>query len=193
MVNKQKSAKSKRRPLFLLLALIIVLVLSGSAYALYRHNNQQTSSATTTAKTSSGRPVNSVNYAPSSKSDNVANNQRKASSTPADTLDNGPTTTTNSSLSAQIVSASANNGNIHIGTMVSGATSGTCKITATQGHTTVTLASAPVKLDVNSYDCGGSAINVSTSQLNPSTGTWQLKLTVTAGSSQATDTASVTL
>jgi hypothetical protein len=76
--------------------------------------------------------------------------------------------------------------------MVTDATTGTCTITATQGSTTVTLATNSIEVDVNNYDCGGGAINVSTSQLTPNSGTWQLKLTVTSGSSQTSATSSIT-
>lgn len=190
MVAKQ-IRKCSRGPLVLLMVTVIT-VLAGGAFFWYHHMNTN-QNAQNSSKLATNRSVDSVDYGPSSAGDNAANNTRKSSPSPAITLNNGPTATSDSNLSAQIVNASVDNGNIHIGTLVNGATSGTCTIIATQGQTTITLATIAVQQDVNNYDCGGGAINVPTSQLSPQSGTWQLKLTVVSGSSQVVDNASINL
>jgi hypothetical protein len=190
-MKKFPQRQKNRQSYAIIIILVSVLLLSGIGFGFYHYEN--TRSLKSVPKTTAVKPINTINYAPSNPQDNTLNSTRKSSSSPATTLDNGSTTTQNSTLSAQIVNATTSGSNIHIGTMIGGTTSGTCTITATQGQTTVTLDTVSVEQDVNSYDCGGGAINVSTSQLNPDSGTWQLTLTVSSGGSQATNTTSITL
>ena len=72
---------------------------------------------------------------------------------------------------------------LHIGDTVTGTTSGACSLTASKsGEAPVTLATSNVKSDVNEYDCG--AFNVPFTSF-PSTGTWQVMLSVTSNDTTA--------
>jgi hypothetical protein len=194
MVQKPRNtSRAPKRSKFVLASILIVFLalLSGGSYfalqAYHNHTKRNSDSWST-------RPVNTVNYSPPSPDDNTANDERKSSSNPATTLDNGPTqTSSDSTINAQITGANltSNNANVHIGTLVSGTTSGTCTLTASQnGQQTLNLASASVEQDVNQFDCG--VFNIPTSQF-PATGTWKLTLTVSVGGQQNSSTTSLTI
>jgi uncharacterized protein YxeA len=188
MVNKiKKNSASWRNPL--LSALLSILVLASIGYGAYYWHTKNVDN-----KNSGVAPVNTVNYSKAPSADNNANNQRKGSSTPATTLDNGGSINSSSSsatFTVQIVSSNVNNGNVHIGNIVSGVTTGNCILTASQqGQNTLQLGSSSVHQDINNYDCG--VFNIPTSSFT-SSGNWQIKLTVTSGSSSASGTSVVTI
>lgn len=195
-MRKTKTKKSFfRHPRILISVGILVITLAAGSVYVWHHHTKQLADQTAGSKNPVAQTINNVNYGGSSAGDNSSNNARKGSSSPASTLDNGPSPSTGtSSLSATINATlnGASSSNLHIGTLVNGATTGTCIITATQGQTTTTLDTVSVAQDVNNYDCGGGAINLSSSQLSPSSGTWQIKLSVTSGNAQTSTTTSVT-
>lgn len=172
-------------------ALIVLLLASGLGVAYVNHSDHN---STKTKDTSDVRPENSVDYSPSSPSDSSENNTRKSNPTPASTLDSGPTQSSgsNATYSVQITGANltSNNTNVHVGTLVSGVTSGSCTLTATQGSQTVNLQSSNVQQDVNQYDCG--VYNIATTQF-PSSGSWKLTLTVASNGVSNSDSATVNI
>lgn len=133
------------------------------------------------------RRPNSIDYSPAKASDNAANDTRKNSSNPADTLDNGPNANSSSGpLGITIVNARRSGTDVRVGNIVNGTTTGTCTLSATQsGQTSPTAVTAQVQLDVNNYDCGVMHISL------PDTGAWQIKLTVASGSNSASATTTV--
>jgi len=180
-----KQQRKSHRKAILLIAPLILLLAAGSAYGLYYQRNHKAPTSGTTT-----RPINSVSYGPSSPSDNTANNQRKNSSSSETTLNTNPSAPS-ATFSAQIVSANVSSGNVHIGTLVSDTTSGTCTLTASQaGQQDITLDTTSVQLDVNNYDCG--TLNIPTSKFTAS-GKWELTLTVSNNGQQTTTTTDITI
>ncbi len=185
--NKNKRGVSTKSLVFffvILLVAILALVLLK-----YYHTHPSTKTALGGPKVSSS--LKSTHTSSSMPNDNVINNERKASPSPASTLNNGPTAIHNQDFTAEIVSQNIANGNLHIGTLVGGVTTGTCTLTAIKsGQQTITLANTNVRQDVNNYDCG--AINVTTKTF-PASGVWKLALTVTDNNQQASGSTDVTI
>jgi hypothetical protein len=196
MVNKvKKRSKKTRRLLLPAIGATIIIIAAGGFAAWHYHEVSRTKA--------SQNSTNSINYKPAPAADNNANQSRKVSSTPSPTLNNtglgkGSSSTTSSSPSTtaasytvQIVNDNVNNGNLHVGTLVSGTTTGTCVLTASQtGQSTLQLSTSSVSQDVNDYDCG--AFNIPTSKF-PTTGTWELTLTVSNNGAAASGSANVTI
>lgn len=181
-ISTSKRSKRNRRVLLPALLVVIVLLIVGG-YILHRH----LSSATSTTPSTSAHPQNTIDYSPAKPEDNAANSARKSSSNPAATLDNGPTASGSSNpLGVIIVNARRTGTDVRVGNIVTGTTTGTCSLSATQtGQTPPAPVTAQVKQDVNNYDCGVMHIAL------PNTGTWQVKLTVTSGSNSASATTKV--
>lgn len=184
--NSKPRKTLKKRSLILAGAIIVVVLICGVALAVRSHNSDS-DKATATSHPGS----NSVDYSPAKPSETSDNEDRKNSTSPSTTLSNNPNSTAeNSSLDAQIVSANNRNGNVHIGTSVSGATTGTCKLTASQGAQNLTLGTSSVQQDVNAYGCG--VFNIATSSF-PTPGSWKLTLTVTSNGATATNSTTVNI
>lgn len=173
------------RKLWFVTGTVVVLLVLIAGYAWNRYRNDSKKNITSTS---------TIDEKPAPAADNKPNNNRKTSSTPSPTLNTTPVPTPSSSATSgsasytvQIVSANVNNGNLHVGTLVSGTTGGSCILTATQsGQNTLQLGTSSVKQDVNNYDCG--VFNIPTSSF-PSSGSWKLTLTVTDnGASASGDT-----
>lgn len=183
-----KPQKNRSR-LFVIVGTSVILLLAAStaSFALYHHAHRSTPSK----NTSGIRPMNTTDYSAATPQEKAASDARKSSSTPSTTLNNGPDAVTNTTFSVQIVSANVNSDNVHVGTLVSGVTSGSCSLIAEQsGQQSITLGSASVRQDVNSYDCG--VFNIPTSQF-PTHGSWKLTLTVTSDRESATNSTNVTI
>jgi cytoskeletal protein RodZ len=185
---RSSTSKHANTHLRLYIVLLIVAAIAVLAILLYRHNHVSDK-------------LQSSKNGDSSIDNNNAKTPSKTSTSPgttgltgSDTTNSGSSTTgTNntSSFTVQIVSDNVSDNNVHIGTMVSGTSSGSCTLTATQvGQNTLTLGTSSVKQDVNNYDCG--IFNVRTSTF-PSTGTWKLLLTVTNNGLSSSDSANVTI
>jgi hypothetical protein len=172
-INQRKNHKG----IFIIVLLVIIVALLLGGYLHHRHDDSLASEKATSTK---------LHFSAAPPADNNPNDSRKTSSTPAPTLSTpttGSSTTDSASYTVQILNANVNDGNIHIGTQVNGTTTGTCTLTATQsGQSTLQLGSSSVAQDVNSYDCG--VFNIPTSKF-PSSGNWQLILTVTNNATQA--------
>jgi len=189
MKNIQKNARTKPlakwTKLPTVLALVALVLVGGGVVTWKVHRNA------TVTPVSTSKPYNSIDYHPGTKEDNATSDSRKGSSNPADTLDNGSSSTDSSNtLGVTIVSANSNSTNVHIGTLVSGATSGTCTLTASQSGQQDIVLSASIQRDVNSYDCG--VFNIATTTFT-NTGTWNFTLKVTDGTHQATGSTTLTV
>ena len=182
---KSKPTKSNKKLFVIIVAALLALGAVGG-YAYYKHAAKQTVKVGTAA---------TIDYSKAPKADNKASDDRKSSSTPTSTLNNGSSGTASTvpsgGFTVQLTGANVQSTNVHIGTLVNGTTSGSCALTATQtGQSTLQLGSSSVQQDVNSYDCG--VFNVPTSEF-PTSGSWQLSLTVTSGSAKNTGTYNVTI
>ncbi len=188
MKNRSKKSSQSRRNALFGACLLLVIVAAGAVYAVRRH-----SAPATDSKQASVRPTNSVDYSAAPKADNNANEGRKSSSTPSTTLNNSSTTTpdtTPTNFTVQMSVSGPNNGNVHVGSLVNGTSTGTCTLTATQsGKAMLQLGTSSVAQDVNAYDCG--VFNIPTSRF--SSGTWKLTLTVSNNGTKASDSANVTI
>ncbi len=189
MVSTNKNASKKNIWTKTIFVVVLILLLAAGIIAYSSKNSANVARKTQTASV------------------NTPNINRKESSTPSSTLDNGNGSnnssgnTNTSSVSGkqitsgnfqvQIVSSSVNNGNLHIGDVVSGTTQGECTLTASQaGQSTLQLATSPVRQDVNDYDCG--VFNISTSRF-PTSGAWTIVLSVTENGTSASKSVTVNI
>jgi hypothetical protein len=172
MVTRKSKYNKKNTPrIFFGTAVVIVVALIG--YGLWKHYH------------TSPLGVNVATH--SSPADNNFNNTRKSSSTPAQTLDNGPTASSSatSNISLTVTRAAIFDGSLEVGTLVNGATTGTCTLDVSQtGQQTITQ-SEQVILSNNSYACP--VFNVPLSHF-PNQNDWNVSVTLT--SNGATTTAS---
>ena len=124
----------------------------------------------------------------SSGSDNNANNNRKSSTAPAQTLNQGPTSsppapTSSSSAVVTITRAGVINSSLQVGTLLGGVTSGTCTLTVSQtGEQSITETDS-VTLQNNSYVCP--VFNVPLNKF-PNNGLWNVSVSVSTSGSVTT-------
>ena len=172
-----------RKPPFL--AILVVAVLLITVLVIHNHNHVNN------RKNISNKPqsANGAN-SPQKTEGNGINDTRKSGQTAVPSTLTADPAAASAPFSAKVVSANVNNGNLHVGTLVAGVTSGTCTLTASQAGKQVVLGTSEVRQDVNNYSCG--VFNVSTVKF-PSSGTWQLTITVASSEKQAADTATITI
>lgn len=186
MAKKKKNSSDRRKYTILVTFVVVALALVGVAFFIQHKNNDKRSSKDSAP---AAKQADSIDYSPSTPEDNAPNDARKSSKNPTDTLTDNPDAS-HAPLSAKIVNATVSGTNLHVGTLVVGATSGTCTLTASSAGKQVALATSSIKQNVNNYDCG--VFNISTSAF-PSSGSWQLTLTASNGTSQASDSTTVTI
>ncbi len=165
-----KNQKSKKLRVLLFFAILFILLLIG-AYYTYHHYSK---------KTVANHPPSSTKaeFTPAPAADNNPNNARKNSNTPAATLNNNGSQTTNSNSFSVSINPVVSSSNVHIGTLVNGVTNGSCVLSASQEEkAAIQLRTSTVGANVNNYDCG--IFNIPVSEF-PSTGSWQLNLSVTS-------------
>lgn len=181
-IRTNKRPKINRRILLSALVALVTLLLVGS-YILHRH----LSSAPLSVPPAVTRPQAATNYSAATPQDNAANDARKSSPNPAETLNDGPTASSSvNPLGVIITNARRAGTDVRVGNIITGTTTGTCSLSATQaGQTAPAPVVAHVQQDVNNYDCGVMHITL------PNIGTWQVKLTVTSGSNSASATTNV--
>ncbi len=185
--QKKKSTGTKKRLIIAAGIVVVLCAASGTAYVWHHHNTAAKKSAQQSALVPGTKPIDTINYDPSQPSDNNANNQRKSNpSTAAPTLDNGATsTTTNSTASVTITRAGVVAGNLQVGTLVSGATSGTCTLSVTQsGQQTVTQTQS-ISQQENTYACA--VFNVPTTSFS-NNGPWAVSVSVSTNAGAANST-----
>jgi len=183
MVKVAGKQTSRRWPYWWPLLVVVVLLAIGGWFLWHKPAHKATATSQTSAK---------VDLSPATKADNSANNARKGSTNAGSTLDSGSSAASQpASFTAQIVSANVNNGNLHVGTQVSGTTTGSCSLTASkEGQTSLQLGSSSVHQDVNTYDCG--VFNIATSKF-PTGGSWAITLTVTSNGASNSNSVTVNI
>jgi cytoskeletal protein RodZ len=183
MANKTKKPTLKRRRHISLIWLILALLIIGAgAFAIYgrdydRNAYSKTSSSTTKTKSDVGGAAYSTTPLNSAQA-NAANNARKGSATSSTSTSTLDTTTTNPSLNVIITRVSGSN----VYTQVSGTTTGTCSLQATQAGQPTVSATSQVIQNVNSYEC--QSFNLAANQF--ASGNWSIVVTLTSGGSTAT-------
>ncbi len=165
--TNKKPIKQKLSRIPLLLPVIIIILLAGSGLAYWKYHKKP--APTPAAATAN----NTVNYSPSTPSDNTANNARKGSTSANSTL-NGRSS---SPLSVTVTRAGVVGGQLQVGTLVEGTTSGTCTLNISQtGQQTITR-TATIQQQNNVYSCP--VFYVPTSQF-PNQGSWNVSVSVTS-------------
>ncbi len=161
-VKKRKSYKG-----LILLVVVIILVAGGLIWKL--NKKQPDHSAVIT-------PASSINYSPAKPSDNAANNARKGSTSAAATLDNG-SSSSSVPFSVTVTRAEVFSSYLEVGTLVNGATSGTCTLSVSQsGQATITRSEA-MQAQNNAYSCPVFQVPVSDF---PDQDAWNVSVSVTS-------------
>lgn len=161
--------RRKSKKLLGIATLVVAVILVGSfiTYRLTRTDNTTPLPAGVSTK--------------SSPADNNVNNQRKTSSSPASTLDNGATTSTpQTNATITITRAGIVDNNLQVGSLVSGTTSGTCTLSAQQSGQTTIMQTNQVTLETNSYVCP--VFNIPLSSF-PNQGKWNVSIALTVDGS----------
>lgn len=181
VIKKSKSFLSKK---YVIVGSVIILLIVAASVA-YFHSRQ--------AQKSTAAGSSSIDYSPAPAAENNENDARKGSTSPSSTLSSGDSTATTPAASFSVVITGANvqPSNVHIGTQVSGTTSGTCNLTAEKaGQATLNLGSSSVRQNVNTFDCG--VYNIATSAFSDS-GVWHLVLAVSSNGSTNSGTYDVSI
>lgn len=185
MRNKKKAAPFFLRRSFVVPAiLVLVLLIAGGSWVWQsRHAQNKTSQS---ADSDKPRPVGAVDYGPPSPHDNDDIEARKGNPEKSpDTLDGfGNSSNTAGSLAVTVTRADVDTPGktLQVGALAEGATSGTCLLKLTKGSEVVTKTS-PFEADVNSYSC--TIFTIPFSDI-PSSGEWQVSVTVQADGKQGT-------
>jgi cytoskeletal protein RodZ len=132
---------------------ITILVIGLTAFALKSSPNKSGSTNTPTSPTGSANPNgSSYSTTPLNPGEvNTSNDSRKTSSNPQSTLDNSTPSTSKLQVTLTGVSVVGNSVNIH--TLVNGASSGNCQVTASLAGQSNITASSTVVQNVNYYQC----------------------------------------
>lgn len=182
MRNKKKASPFFLRRSFVVPA-IFVLLIAGGFWAWQSQNAGKTSPS---ADSNKPRPVGSVDYGPAGPHDNDDIEARKDNPEKSpDTLDGfGNSSNTSGSLAVTVTRADVDTSGktLQVGALAEGATSGTCLLKVTKGSEVITKTS-PFGADVNSYSC--TIFTVPLSDF-PSSGEWQVSVTVQAEGKQGT-------
>lgn len=181
-MKRQKRHTGSKKRLIITAGIVVVLGAGGfGTYKLVHHNSPAKAQSALIPGT---KPIDTINYDPSTPSDNASNNARKSNpDSAAQTLDNGSSSTTQSSTaSVTITRASVISGNLEVGTIVSGATSGTCTLSVSQsGQQTVTQTQQISQQD-NAYACA--VFNVPTTSF-ANNGPWTVAVSISTTSGTA--------
>jgi cytoskeletal protein RodZ len=185
--RKKKSFFSLKK---LISAIIIVLIIGAGFYYVSNHNKNKTTAVAGSTNTNASLVKHSSQpYPAPTTQDTAANDARKADpSSAATTLDNGSTATTSttspSSVSVLVTRASVVSGALEVGTQVSGATAGTCTLTATQSGASPVTKSNAVVAQNNAYVCP--VFSLPTSDF-PNQGSWDVSVSVNDNGSTASN------
>lgn len=180
---KNITSRSKRW-IVLLVPLCLVLIIGG--FVLVRQMRAASIKPVTATAT---KTLPAVNYSPASGEDNKSNDTRKGTSAVSPTIAGNTQTpgTTGSAPSINVIitsaSAQIDAQNVHVGSLVEGATAGSCTLTATLAGQPDLVRTSVVKQDVNSYSCG--VYNIPFHDF-PQNGSWKLSLSLSSNGHQAT-------
>lgn len=190
MINRrvsqsQNKKKISRHTVIVVSLVALVLLVGGSTYALTRpssSNNSQTSTGNKASTNPEVKPPNSVDYTPPSTSDSQISDQTKQDTTPSST----PSSTISVLITraGNIQDAQGNNTAVVVGSLVQGATSGTCTLMATQSGQTSVVQTNTVTTQANSYACPNFTIPYSSF---PTGGPWKFTLTLSSNGQTSTN------
>jgi hypothetical protein len=190
VLKKQKGYKTsdsgthrKRKLVVLsLIAIILIAVATKIGFSMLHKSTINTPSSQKPG--TPARAVNSVDYSKSSQQDNALNEQRKSNTASAgQTLDsNTNKSTSNSNMSITITRAGVVSGTLQVGTLVDGASTGTCTLNLSQSGQRAVTQTKTVEQENNTYACP--VFNVPTSQLTK--GAWSVSVTLTTNGRTAT-------
>jgi hypothetical protein len=175
---------TQSKPLTLFLAALIILAIAGGLYFfVIRDDSSQTNSQLTGDSTP--RPSNTVDYGPSEKGDNDANEERKSNpDNAAPTLNYGSTTPSSpGGTSITVTRAGRVGGDLQVGTLISGVSSGTCTLTISQTGQANIERTAAVIQEGNSYACP--VFGIPLGQF-PNHGKWNVSVKLTQNNTTAT-------
>jgi hypothetical protein len=158
---------------------LLLIILAGVFFLLFAHAHN-TNSNTPAQGAVTTKNTHTINYSPAPSSDNAASENAK-STNPSPSPTDGNSASNN--ITVTLNATPRGNKQVHVSGLISGVTSGTCTLTATQGGQSKVF-TAPVQIDVNSYDC---ILNPTF----PTTGSWNLSLVVSSGGQHATATKAV--
>ena len=182
-INKHSFGRLK-----LMISLLVVVLIALGGLLLYRHHESTDKSQSTNKITNhslSRLPTNSINGGTSKTNSSTTSGSNDANTGISTSSNN------NGSFTVQITNSTLSNNNVHVGTLISGITSGDCTLTASQaGQSTITLGTSLVAQDVNNYDCG--VFNIPSSTF-PDSGIWDLLLTVTNSGESSSGSATITI
>lgn len=156
----------------LALAVLLVALLAGIWWR--SHTSHKTAVSSPTGASSTG----SIDYSAAKPGDNAANDQRKSSSSPSPTLNNGPSSSAPPT-SITITGANPdNNQSIKVSAIVQGVTSGTCTFNFSQsdGGAIKKSYSEAVQSATNYYSCPPVSVTM------PSSGSWYVSASLSSGS-----------
>lgn len=187
MVRKSKKPAPKRHLSSKLIWVVLaVLAIGAGSYALYAkiYDKGTAATAATSTTTQPKSNVGGATYSTTplnSTAANAPNNARKESTSttttpPSSTLN----TTTTSPSSMGIIITNIEGSVVH--TEISGTTSGTCSLTATQTGQPTVYATSQVTSNNNSYEC--QSFNLTPNQF--ASGNWAVVVTLTSGGASAT-------
>lgn len=177
--------KKNGRPILLVAVIVIVgLGIAGTIYELNKHANN----ASTTTGSGAIKPENTVDLSPATSSDNAANNSRKSAAGTSPNSNLAPTLDSHSSSTALAVTVTratvdTQGQQVIVGTLVNGATSGTCTVTISKAGYSSLTASNQIAQQNNTYVCPNFTFPLSQF---PAHGDWQVSVTVSSNGTQAT-------
>ena len=175
----KKTHSYRTRRIVVLAVVCLLFVVIAITSLVVRHTNSNKTYDSTSVKE---RQINSVDYSPSKPSDNTANEDRKSSENPPQTIPSANTPNTSQG-SVTVTRVSTLAGNLQVGTLLSGITAGTCTLTLSQtGQTTITRQNN-VAASNNTFSCPTFTIPVTDFPIK--TG-WNVNIVVTNGSTNAT-------
>ncbi|HYH74975.1 MAG TPA: hypothetical protein VD735_03360 [Candidatus Saccharimonadales bacterium] len=177
----QKSPKITRRrsffkrPIIIGAAILLLLVTAGGVYAF---KQQQANDQVASRESDEGpREVGDVDYGPADERDNDASDKAKDNPTNApDTLDGFPADTSGN-VSVLVSRADADNTakTLQVGTIVEGATAGTCQLKLTKSGQADVVRTATIVAENNTSSC--EIFTVPYGDI-PASGDWQVDVTV---------------
>jgi len=174
-----KSILPKNRKLALLLGLVVLVIVGGISGKILTSKNSSSQTQKNPVINKQVRATNNVDYSPAVNDDNAVSEERKNDpSKAASTLDNGATAS-DTPLSIAITRASLNqsDASMQVATIVNGATTGTCKITASKSGQPNISRESTVELQANSYVCPIISIPVSDFTVK---GDWNFSASITS-------------
>ncbi len=183
-MKKTKSKKGTRTRTVIYIIVPLLLLFTGMA-TWYSLRHRVPSPTTSPAQSDTQRPeVNKIDYSPAKESDNIANENAKEQLTTSGT-DSGSAST--NSVTVTITTAKQQDDTVLIRTLIEGATSGTCTLTASKPGQTSLTRSAPVTTQAHYALCQG--FNIAAIDF-PTSGTWtiQASLSTEKGSTSSKTT-----